>query len=86
MCSERNERGQVRGYLVKTAQNLSKFQRKKFYRWYYELDMQRKQLKIYERNGGPLKDTMAISVKNIVTNLQNDIGSNYQKFFTKPGY
>ena len=48
--------------------------------------MHRKLLKIYERNGGPLKDTMVISVKNIVTNLQNDLRFGYQSFFTKPGY
>ena len=48
--------------------------------------MHRKLLKIYEKNGGPLKDTMAISVKSIVTNLQNDMRFGYQSFFTKPGY
>ena len=30
----------VSGYLVKTAQSLSMFQRKHFYRRYYELDLQ----------------------------------------------
>ena len=43
-------------------------------------------MKIYEKNGGPLKDTMALNVRNVVTSLQNEMCFDYQKFFTKPGY
>ena len=39
MKSHRDLNGIVSGYLVKTAQSLSTFQRKYFYRRYYELDM-----------------------------------------------
>ena len=42
MKSHRDANGIVSGYLIKTAQSLSKFQRKYFYRRYYELDMQKK--------------------------------------------
>ena len=53
----------VTGYLVKTAQCFSTFQRKQFYRRYYELDLETKQMKVYEKRGGQTKD---ITVCNVV--------------------
>lgn len=48
MATERDANGIVKGYLAKTAQNLTMFARKQFHRRYYELNIQSKQLKIYE--------------------------------------
>lgn len=64
--SSMTERGVMSGYLFKTAQSLSTFQRKQFYKRYYELDMTTKRLKIYEKEGGSLKDTMICEVAYVV--------------------
>ena len=83
MKSHRDANGMVSGYLVKTAQSLSMFQRKHFYRRYYELDLQKKQLQIYEKQGGALKDSMHCEVTHIVEELNAELRSDYQLFFNK---
>ena len=69
MKSARRPGGILRGYLVKAAQTLSKFQKKKFYRRFYELNVERKELKIFEKDGGALKDAMKCDAAHVVTCL-----------------
>ena len=71
MKSARHKGGLLRGYLVKAAQTLSKFQRKKFYLRFYELNVERKELKIYEKDGGALKDAMKCDTAHVITCLEN---------------
>ena len=78
MRLERTPNGILRGYLVKTAQSITKFQRKHFYRRFYELNLERKDLKIYEKDGGPLKDSMKCDVTHVVTNLRPELRADYK--------
>ena len=82
MKSHRGANGIVSGYLVKTAQSLSTFQRKHFYRRYYELDIDKKQLQIFEKEGGAIKDNMHCEVTHIIEELNTSLREDYQLFFT----
>ena len=84
--SPRNNSGTVKGYLMKSAQNLSTFQRKQFYRRYYELDIESKQLKIFEKEGGMMKEQRDAMPQYVVSNLRGQLRYDYKSFFTKDGY
>ena len=49
----------VKGYLFKTAQQIRRVQMKYFYRRYYELDVFREELRVYEKEGGAFKDLIS---------------------------
>ena len=77
----------VSGYLVKTAQNFSTFQRKQFYKRWYELDVETKELKVYETQNGSLKDvSMCSAVVSVATKLCETFRADYQQFFTRGIY
>ena len=86
MRSSRLPSGILTGHLVKTAQTLSKFQRKKFYMRYYELDVERKELKVFEKNGGALKDQITCEIAHVVTCLHEDLRDDYANFLAKESY
>ena len=50
---------------MKTAQCFSTFQRKQFYRRYYELDLETKQMKVFEKRGGQTKDVTFCNVVHV---------------------
>ena len=86
MASHRNH-NTVSGYLIKTAQNFSTFQRKQFYKRFYELDCATKELKVYEKEGGAIKDVSACSsIVCVATKLCKILRLDYQQFFTKAVY
>ena len=87
MRSERSVHGIVSGYLVKTAQNMSKMQRKQFFRRYYILDMNRRLLKIYAKENGALKDTVKCqAITHVVANLVPKLRQDYGQFFKQAPY
>ena len=65
---------------------MSNFQKKLFFRRYYELDTKTKQLKIFEREGGALKDSVPCAVTHVVTCLKNKLRADYRDFLSKPAY
>ena len=86
MATERDENGVVKGYLAKTAQNITTFSRKQFHRRYYELDIQAKQLKIYADEGGNVKDVVQCSVTHVVASLNETLRDDYKTFFEQSSY
>ncbi len=48
--------------------------------------MERKDLKIYEKDGGPLKDSIKCDVTHVVTKLRPELRADYKQFFQKPAY
>ena len=86
MRSSRQPNGILTGYLVKAAQTLSKFQRKKFYMRYYELDIEKRELKVFEKDGGALKDHVICYTAHVVTCLLEDLRYDYANFFAKESY
>ena len=83
MKSAKRKDGVLSGYLVKTAQSLSKFQKTKFYKRFYQINTQRRELKIFEKDGGALKDAMKCDVAHVVTCLESSLRPNYKDFFAK---
>lgn len=68
----------VSGYLFKTAQHFSTFQRKQFYRRFYELNEETRQLRICEKRGGQTKDVVFCHVTHVTKNLSPQLRKDYK--------
>ena len=76
----------ISGYLVKTAQCFSTFQRKQFYQRYYELDTGSRQLRISEKQGGQTKEIIFCNVVHVSKQLSATLRDDYRQFFMKSTY
>ena len=48
--------------------------------------MKSKQLKIFEKEGGAIKDSVPCAVTHVITCLKNKLRVDYKSFLTRPGY